>query len=63
VFGSLTRQAQVLEGDHSATVLAGERPDAYHDVDRPTAVVPEPSTAHFDAGRTILGPHSLTVVR
>lgn len=53
----------VLEGDHPATVLTGAGPDAYNDVGRPSAVAPRSTTAHFDGGRTLLGPHSLTLVR
>jgi len=54
---------QLLEGDHPATLLTADGPDAYNDVDHPTSVAPRPVTAHFAEGRTVLGPHSLTVVR
>ncbi|GAA3551924.1 alpha-N-arabinofuranosidase [Microlunatus spumicola] len=54
---------RLLEGDHPATLLTADGPDAYNDVDHPTSVVPRSVTTHFAEGGTALGPHSLTVVR
>lgn len=52
-----------LHGTFGATVLQGDHPDAYNDVDRPDAVRPQEQPLVFDEGRTVLAPHSLTVCR
>lgn len=46
-----------------ATVIDGPSPDAYNDVDVPDRVAPRTATVGFDAGATILPPHSLTICR
>jgi alpha-N-arabinofuranosidase len=52
-----------LSGTFQATVLAGDSPDAYNDVDSPDRVAPVPQTLEFQDGATRLPPHSLTVLR
>ena len=55
-------------GDHlptgafDATVLAGDSPDAYNDIDHPGRVVPERTRLEFRDGLTKLPPHSLSIV-
>jgi alpha-L-arabinofuranosidase len=53
---------QPLEGRFSATILCGDSPDAYNDIDRPDRVTPEKSFLMFDQGTTTLPPHSVTIV-
>jgi alpha-N-arabinofuranosidase len=53
----------LLEGTHEATILSGDSPDAYNDVENPNRVVPEPARLAFKQGVVSLPPHSLTIVR
>ena len=53
---------KMLQGKYRATVLAGDSPDAYNDVDRPQRVVPQTLDVSFTDGQTELPPHSLTIV-
>ncbi|MHC4505718.1 MAG: alpha-L-arabinofuranosidase C-terminal domain-containing protein, partial [Planctomycetota bacterium] len=53
----------LLEGAHDATILAGDSPDAYNDVERPDRVVPKKTQLVFEKGVVKLPPHSLTVVK
>ncbi|MEI6604016.1 MAG: alpha-L-arabinofuranosidase C-terminal domain-containing protein [Verrucomicrobiota bacterium] len=52
-----------LDGTFDATILAGDSPDAYNDVDHPARVVPEHRKLTFIKGTAKLPPHSLTIVR
>jgi alpha-N-arabinofuranosidase len=52
-----------LEGSYPATVLAGDSPDAYNDIEDPTRVAPQRLKLRFSKGVVHLPPHSLTVVR
>jgi len=54
---------RLLNGAFDATVLAGDSPEAFNDVERPDRVVPEKQKARFSEGTISLPPHSLTVVR
>lgn len=54
-------QGRPLRGTFEATMLRGDDPDAYNDVDAPDRVRPEPQRLVFDQGRVELEPHSLTV--
>ena len=54
--------SKTLQGKYRATVLAGDSPDAYNDVDRPQRVVPQTLDVSFTDGQTALPPHSLTIV-
>jgi len=51
-----------LEGAHDATVLAGDSPDAYNDIDHPDRVAPVKTRVDFADGVVNLPPHSLTIV-
>jgi alpha-N-arabinofuranosidase len=51
------------DGTFDATVLAGDSPDAYNDVEHPDRVVPEKKRLTLKQGVALLPPHSLTIVR
>jgi alpha-N-arabinofuranosidase len=53
----------LLDGTFEATVLAGDSPDAFNDVEHPNRVVPEKSQVKFIKNVIALPPHSLTIVR
>jgi len=53
---------QPLEGRHPATVLCGDSPDAYNDIDQPARVVPERTHLEFESGSATLPPHSITIL-
>ena len=52
-----------VKGEYAATVLAGDSPDAYNDVEHPARVVPARTRLTFTNGVVRLPPHSLTIVR
>ena len=52
-----------LAGRYDATILAGDSPDAFNDVEHPNRVVPEKTQLTFKEGVVNLPPHSLTIVR
>ena len=52
----------LLEGTYEATILAGDSPEAYNDIDHPDRVVPEKRRLVFRDGVVNLPPHSLTIV-
>ena len=51
------------DGRYEATILAGDSPDAFNDVEHPDRVVPEKTKLTFTKGVVELPPHSLTIVR
>jgi len=53
----------LLEGTYEATILAGDSPEAYNDIDHPERVVPEKRQLVFRDGVVNLPPHSLTIVK
>jgi alpha-N-arabinofuranosidase len=53
----------LVDGTHSATVLTGDSPDAYNDVERPDRVVPKQTQLAFRKGVATLTPHSLTILK
>jgi alpha-N-arabinofuranosidase len=53
---------QPLEGVYPATILCGDSPDAYNDVDRPSRVVPVKAHLEFHSGCAELPPHSLSIL-
>ena len=53
----------LLDGRYEATILAGDSPDAFNDVEHPDRVVPEKTKLTFTKGVVELPPHSLTIVR
>ena len=55
--------AALPDGTFDATILAGDSPEAYNDVEHPDRVVPEKGKIAFTRGVVTLPPHSLTIVR
>ncbi len=51
-----------LEGQYAATMLCGDAPDAYNDIQFPERVKPESRTLTFTAGSVSLPPHSITIL-
>ncbi len=51
------------EGTYDATILAGDSPDAFNDVQHPHRVVPESRQLSFKNGVVMLPAHSLTIVK
>jgi len=56
-------KAVPLEGDYDATVLTGDSPDAYNNIEHPDRVVPRKTKLVFVKGVVSLPPHSLTIVK
>lgn len=53
----------LLDGNYEATVLAGDSPDSYNDIENPNRVVPGKTKMTFTKGVVTLPPHSLTIVK
>ena len=53
----------LLDGRYEATILAGDSPDAFNDVEHPNRLVPERTQLSFNKGVVNLPPHSLAIVR
>jgi alpha-N-arabinofuranosidase len=51
-----------LNGTFNATILTGDSPDAYNDIEHPDTVVPKEMQLNFKNGVTTLPPHSLIIV-
>ena len=54
---------ELLDGSYNATVLSGDSPDAYNDIQNPDRVVPENIKLIFENGVVFLPPHSLTILK
>ena len=54
---------QFPDGMYDATVLAGDSPEAFNDIEHPDRVVPGNTKVEFKKGVVNLPPHSLTIVR
>lgn len=54
--------SQTLAGKYHATVLTGDSPEAYNDVDQPHRVVPRTIDLSFTDGQVALPPHSVTIL-
>jgi alpha-N-arabinofuranosidase len=52
-----------LDGTCQATVLTGESPDSYNDIEPPDRVAPKGDQITFKNGIANLPPHSLTIIR
>jgi alpha-L-arabinofuranosidase len=52
----------LVDGTYQATVLTGESPDAYNDIEHPNRVVPKKIALTFKKGIISLPPHSLVIV-
>jgi alpha-N-arabinofuranosidase len=53
---------RLLDGEYQATILSGDSPDAFNDVDKPNRVVPQTARLGFTDGAGRLPPHSLVVL-
>jgi alpha-N-arabinofuranosidase len=53
----------LLDGTFDASVLAGDSPEAYNDIENPQRVVPESKQLMFKKNVVKLAPHSLTIVK
>ena len=51
-----------LDGQHPATILSGDSPEAYNDVAHPNRVIPKNTQMTFYQGTSKLPPHSLTIL-
>jgi alpha-N-arabinofuranosidase len=51
-----------IDGTYKATLLTGDSPDTYNDIEHPNRVVPKEIKLTFKKGVTSLPPHSLTIV-
>jgi len=58
----VTLGRKLLEGKYRATVLAGDSPEVYNDIEHPDRVVPQTINVTFTGGHTALPPHSLMIV-
>jgi alpha-N-arabinofuranosidase len=53
---------KLVTGEYQATILSGDSPDAFNDVDKPNRVVPQTAKLRFTDGVAQLPPHSLVVL-
>jgi alpha-N-arabinofuranosidase len=60
---TVTMKDRMLEGEYAATVLAGDSPDSFNDIEHPDRVTPQKTTLTFTKGVVNLPPHSLTIVK
>ena len=51
-----------IDGTYQATLLTGDSPDAYNDIEHPRRVVPRAVELVFEDGTVRLPPHSLVIV-
>jgi len=51
-----------IDGTFRATVLTGDSPDAFNDIEHPNRVTPQKTELVFDEGAVSLPPHSLSIV-
>ena len=59
---TLDLKGMPLDGTFKATVLTGDSPDSYNDIQRPDRVVPQEIELIIKKGITSLPPHSLTIL-
>ncbi len=59
---AVTLDGDTLDGKYQATVLAGDSPDAYNDIDAPNRVTPQTTSLSFVDGSVALPPHSVTIL-
>ena len=52
----------LLDGKYNATILTGDSPDSYNDIEHPNRVTPKKTKLTFRKGAANLPPHSLTIV-
>ena len=51
-----------IDGTYKATILTGDSPDAYNDIEHPDRVAPRETALTFEQGTVSLPPHSLCIV-
>lgn len=51
-----------IDGTYKATILTGDSPDAYNDIEHPDRVAPRKTALTFAQGTVRLPPHSLCIV-
>ena len=51
-----------IDGTYKATVLTGDSPDSYNDIEHPRRVAPKKIELTFKKGDVSLPPHSLVIV-
>jgi len=59
---TLKMAENLTDGTYTATVLTGEAPDSYNDIQHPHRVVPSKTELTFKKGTINLPPHSLVIV-
>jgi len=59
---TVSMKETLLEGDYEATILTGESPDAYNDVEHPNRVAPRETKLTFRQGVVTLPAHSLAIL-
>ena len=59
---TLKMAQSLVDGTYRATVLTGDSPNAYNDMEQPNRVAPKKIVLTFDKGITNLPPHSLVIV-
>ena len=59
---TITIQDVPLDGTYRATVLSGDSPNSYNDIEHPNRVVPERTHLRFTEGLGQLPPHSLAII-
>lgn len=52
----------LLNGRYDVTILTGDSPDAFNDIEHPDRVVPKETQLTFKKGSVDLPPHSLTII-
>lgn len=60
---TVTLGAKPLDGAYEATILSGDSPEAFNDIEHPDRVLPEKKQLVFTKGTAQLPAHSLTIVR
>ena len=53
---------QPIDGTYQATLLTGDSPDAYNDIEHPRRVAPRATELVFEDGTVSLPPHSLVIL-
>ena len=53
---------KLLNGTYKATVLTGDSPAAYNDIEHPDSIIPKETQITFKKGVASLPPHSLIIV-
>ncbi len=59
---TLKMAGRLLDGTYRASVLTGDSPDSYNDVEHPDRVAPKEAELTFREGTVSLPPHSLVIV-